>query len=158
MFKDTYQCFLTLGSFYALKAEDGFTLIRFLSLIYQFLLLNPITAHRLRSKAGEVITGSVLKIREESERRPDSFKYVETEEIIEAISSDVITEVELVKGMCLSKRTIDEILSIYMWMEDSRGEELANARIALYSACEKVCNCGLGLTCWNGVHFVFSSA
>ena len=114
VFKDTYQCFLTLGSFYALKAEDGFTLIRFLSLIYQFLLLNPITAHRLRSKAGEVITGSVLKIREESERRPDSFKYVETEEIIEAISSDVITEVEMEKGMCLSKRTIDEILSIYM--------------------------------------------
>ena len=32
-------------------------------------------------------------------------------------------------------------------MEDSRGEELANALIALYSACEKVCNCGLGLTC-----------
>ena len=113
VFKDTYQCFLTLGSFYALKAEDGFTLIRFLSLIYQFLLLNPITAHRLRSKAGEVITGSVLKIREEPERRPDSFKYVETEEIIEAISSDVITEVEMVKG-CLSKRTIDEILSIYV--------------------------------------------
>ena len=67
-----------------------------------------------KGKAGEVITGSVLKIREELERRPDSFKYVETEEIIDAISSDVITEVELVKGMCLSKRTIDEILSIYM--------------------------------------------
>ena len=53
-------------------------------------------------------------VREEPERRPDSFKYVETEEIIEAISSDVITEVEMEKGMCLSKRTIDEIFSIYM--------------------------------------------
>jgi len=94
--EDLTQFVLTLGSVYAMKAEDGFTLIR------------------LRSKAGEMVQGEVLKKAEETFRKKDSIQYVVTEEVVEAISSDIISEVDMDREMRLSQRIVNELLSIYM--------------------------------------------
>ena len=58
-----------------------------------------------------MVQGDMLKKAEES---VDSIQFVVTEELVEAISSDIISEVEMDREMRLSKRIFDEILSIYM--------------------------------------------
>ena len=73
--EDMAQFVLTLGSVYALKAEDGFTLIRFPSMVIS-ILSNSVLTGRLRSKAGEVVRGEVLKKAVETEKRKDSIQYV----------------------------------------------------------------------------------
>ena len=75
MTKDMAQFVLTLGSVYALKAEDGFTLVRFPSMVIS-ILSNSVLTGRLRSKAGEVVRGEVLKKAVETEKRKDSIQYV----------------------------------------------------------------------------------
>ena len=79
----TEEFALTLGSVYALKAEDGFTLIRFPSMVIS-ILSNSVLTGRLRSKAGEVVRGEVLKKAVETVKRKDSIQYVVTEELVEA--------------------------------------------------------------------------
>ena len=64
-------------------------------------------------KAGEMVQGEVLKVAEETLRRKDSIQYVVTEELVEAISSDIISEVDMDRDMRLSQRIV-ELLSIYM--------------------------------------------
>ena len=83
MTKDMAQFVLTLGSVYVLKAEDGFTLIRFPSMVIS-ILSNSVLTGRLRSKAGEVVRGEVLKKAVETVKRKDSIQYVVTEELVEA--------------------------------------------------------------------------
>ena len=107
------QFFLTLGSVYALKAEDGFTLIRFPSMVIS-ILSNSVLTGRLRSKAGEVVRGEVLKKAVETVKRKDSIQYVVTEELVEAYCGDIISEVDMDREMRLSQRIVDELLSIYM--------------------------------------------
>ena len=90
MTEDMAQFALTLGSVYALKAEDGFTLVRFPSILscnesmVISILSNSVLTGRLRSKAGEVVRGEVLKKAVETVKRKDSIQYVVTEELVEA--------------------------------------------------------------------------
>ena len=58
--------------------------------------------------------GEVLKKAEETLRKKDLIKYVVTEEVVEAISSDIISEVDMDREMHLSQRIVDELLSVYM--------------------------------------------
>ena len=74
---------------------------------------NSVLIGSLRSKAGEMVQGEVLKVAEETLRRKDSIQYVVTEELVEAISSDIISEVDMDRDMRLSQRIV-ELLSIYM--------------------------------------------
>ena len=60
-----------------------------------------------------MVQGEVLKVAEETLRRKDSIQYVVTEELVEAISSDIISEVDVDRDMRLSQRIV-ELLSIYM--------------------------------------------
>lgn len=61
-----------------------------------------------------MIQGEVLKKAEETAEKKDSIQFVVTKELEEAISGDIISEVEMDREMRLSKRIVDEILSIYM--------------------------------------------
>ena len=61
-----------------------------------------------------MIQGEVLKKAEETAEKKDLIQFVVTEELEEAISGDIISEVEMDREMRLSKRIVDEILSIYM--------------------------------------------
>ena len=61
-----------------------------------------------------MIQGEVLKKAEETVEKKDSIQFEVTEELVEAISSDIISEVEMDREMRLSKKIVDEILSIYM--------------------------------------------
>ena len=61
-----------------------------------------------------MVQGEVLKKAEETLRKKDSIQNVVTEEVVEAISSDIISEVVMDREMCLSQRIVDELLSIYM--------------------------------------------
>ena len=61
-----------------------------------------------------MIQGEVLKKAEETAEKKDSIQFVVTEELEEAISDDIISEVEMDREMRLSKRIVDEILSIFM--------------------------------------------
>ena len=61
-----------------------------------------------------MIQGEALKKAEETAEKKDSIQFVVTEELEEAISGDIISEVEMDREMRLSKRIVDEILSIYM--------------------------------------------
>ena len=61
-----------------------------------------------------MIQGEVLKKAEETAEKKDSIQFVVTKELVEAISGDIISEVEMDREMRLSKRIVDEILSIYM--------------------------------------------
>ena len=61
-----------------------------------------------------MVQGQVLKVAEETLRRKDSIQYVVTEEVVEAISSDIFSEVDMDRDMRLSQRIVDELLSIYM--------------------------------------------
>ena len=61
-----------------------------------------------------MIQGEVLKKAEETAEKKDSIQFVVTEELEEAISGDIISEVEMDREMRLSKRIVDEILSTYM--------------------------------------------
>ena len=60
-----------------------------------------------------MVQGEVLKVAEETLRRKDSIQYVVTEELVEAISSDIISEVDMDRDMRLSQGIV-ELLSIYM--------------------------------------------
>ena len=119
MTKDMAQFVLTLGSVYALKAEDGFTLIRFPSMVIS-ILSNSVLTGRLRSKAGEVVRGEVLKKAVETVKRKDSIQYVVTEELVEAYCGDIISEVDMDREMRLSQRIVNELLSIYMLSSTGR--------------------------------------
>ena len=55
-----------------------------------------------------------MKKAEETVEKKDSIQFEVTEELVEAISSDIISEVEMDREMRLSKKIVDEILSIYM--------------------------------------------
>ena len=103
------QFVLTLGSVYALKAKDGFTLIRFPLMIVS-IPSNSILTGRLRSKAGVLVQGEV----EETAKRKDSIHYLVTKEMVEAMSSEIISEVHMDREMRVSQRIVDELLSIYM--------------------------------------------
>ena len=61
-----------------------------------------------------MVQGEMLKKAEETVEKKDSIQFEVTEELVEAISSDIISEVEMDREMHLSKRIVDEILSIYM--------------------------------------------
>ena len=61
-----------------------------------------------------MVQGEVLKKAGETLRKKDSIQNVVTEEVVEAISSDIISEVVMDREMCLSQRIVDELLSIYM--------------------------------------------
>ena len=61
-----------------------------------------------------MVQGEVLKKAEETFRKKDSIPYVVTEEVVEAISSDIISEVDMDREMRLSQRIVNELLSIYM--------------------------------------------
>ena len=61
-----------------------------------------------------MVQGEVLKKAEETSRQKDSIQYVVTEEVVEAISSDIISEVNMDREMRLSQRIVNELLSIYM--------------------------------------------
>ena len=62
-----------------------------------------------------MVQGEMLKKAEETVEKKDSIQFEVTEELVEAISSDIISEVEMDREMRLSKKIVDEILSIYMW-------------------------------------------
>ena len=61
-----------------------------------------------------MVQGEMLKKAEETVEKKDSIQFEVTEEFVEAISSDIISEVEMDREMRLSKKIVDEILSIYM--------------------------------------------
>jgi hypothetical protein len=61
-----------------------------------------------------MVQGEMLKKAEETVEKKDSIQFEVTEELVEAISSDIISEVEMDREMRLSKKIVDEILSIYM--------------------------------------------
>ena len=61
-----------------------------------------------------MVQGEMLKEAEETVEKKDSIQFEVTEELVEAISSDIISEVEMDREMRLSKKIVDEILSIYM--------------------------------------------
>ena len=61
-----------------------------------------------------MVQGEMLKKSEETVEKKDSIQFEVTEELVEAISSDIISEVEMDREMRLSKKIVDEILSIYM--------------------------------------------
>ena len=82
--------------------------------VYTSIPSNSVLIYRLRSKAGEMVQGEMLKKAEETVEKKDSIQFEVTEELVEAISSDIISEVEMDREMRLSKKIVDEILSIYM--------------------------------------------
>ncbi len=61
-----------------------------------------------------MVQGEMLKKAEETVEKKDSIQFEVNEELVEAISSDIISEVEMDREMRLSKKIVDEILSIYM--------------------------------------------
>ena len=61
-----------------------------------------------------MVQGEMLKKAEETVEKKDSIQFEVTEELVEANSSDIISEVEMDREMRLSKKIVDEILSIYM--------------------------------------------
>ena len=61
-----------------------------------------------------MVQGEMLKKAEETVEKKDSIQFEVTEQLVEAISSDIISEVEMDREMRLSKKIVDEILSIYM--------------------------------------------
>ena len=61
-----------------------------------------------------MVQGEMLKKAEETVEKKDSIQFEVTEELVETISSDIISEVEMDREMRLSKKIVDEILSIYM--------------------------------------------
>ena len=61
-----------------------------------------------------MVQGEMLKKAEETVEKKDSIQFEVTEELVEAISSDIISEVEMDREMRLSKKIVDEIFSIYM--------------------------------------------
>ena len=61
-----------------------------------------------------MVQGEMLKKAEETVEKKDSIQFEVTEELVEALSSDIISEVEMDREMRLSKKIVDEILSIYM--------------------------------------------
>ena len=61
-----------------------------------------------------MVQGEMLKKSEETVEKKDSIQFEVTEELVEAISSDIISEVEMDREMRLSKKIVDEIMSIYM--------------------------------------------
>ena len=61
-----------------------------------------------------MVQGEMLKKAEETVEKKDSIQFEVTEELVEATSSDIISEVEMDREMRLSKKIVDEILSIYM--------------------------------------------
>ena len=61
-----------------------------------------------------MVQGEMLKKAEETVEKKDSIQFEVTEELVEAISGDIISEVEMDREMRLSKKIVDEILSIYM--------------------------------------------
>ena len=61
-----------------------------------------------------MVQGEMLKKSEETVEKKDSIQFEVTEELVEAMSSDIISEVEMDREMRLSKKIVDEILSIYM--------------------------------------------
>ena len=61
-----------------------------------------------------MVQGEMLKKAEETVEKKDSIQFEVTEELVEAISSDIISEVEMDREMRLSKKIVDEILCIYM--------------------------------------------
>ena len=61
-----------------------------------------------------MVQGEVLKKAEENVERKDSIQFVVTEELVEAISGDVISEGVMDRDMRLSQRIVDEIGSIYI--------------------------------------------
>ena len=61
-----------------------------------------------------MVQGEMAKKAEETVEKKDSIQFEVTEELVEAISSDIISEVEMDREMRLSKKIVDEILSIYM--------------------------------------------
>ena len=75
---------------------------------------NSILTGRLRSKAGVLVQGEVLKKAEETAKRQDSIQYLVTKEMVEAMSSEIISEVHMDREMRVSQRIVDELLSIYM--------------------------------------------
>jgi len=54
-----------------------------------------------------MVQGEMLKKAEETVEKKDSIQFVVTEELVEAISSDIISEVEMDREMRLSKRIVD---------------------------------------------------
>ena len=75
---------------------------------------NSILTGRLRSKAGVLVQGEVLKKAEETAERKDSVQYLVTKEMVEAMSSEIISEVHMDREMRVSQRIVDELLCIYM--------------------------------------------
>ena len=61
-----------------------------------------------------MVQGEVLKKAEETVERKDSIECVVTEELVEAIFGDIISEVVMEREMRLSQRIVDEIESIYI--------------------------------------------
>ena len=61
-----------------------------------------------------MVQGEVLKKAEETVERKDSIEFVVTEELVEAIFGDIISEVVMEREMRLSQRIVDEIESIYI--------------------------------------------
>ena len=61
-----------------------------------------------------MVQGEMLKKAEETVEKKDSIQFEVTEELVEANSSDIISEVEMDREMRLSKKIVDEIMSIYM--------------------------------------------
>ena len=54
-----------------------------------------------------MVQGEMLKKAEETVEKKDSIQFEVTEELVEAISSDIISEVEMDREMRLSKRIVD---------------------------------------------------
>ena len=98
------QCLLALCPKPRSSGLDEFDTVQILSVL----------TGRLRSKAGEVVRGEVLKKAVETVKRKDSIQYVVTEELVEAYCGDIISEVDMDREMRLSQRIVDELLSIYM--------------------------------------------
>ena len=61
-----------------------------------------------------MVQGEVLKKAEETAKREDSIQYLVTKEMVEAMSSEIISEVHMDREMRVSQRIVDELLSIYM--------------------------------------------
>ena len=55
-----------------------------------------------------------MKKAEETAKRKDSIQYLVTKEMVEAMSSEIISEVYMDREMRVSQRIVDELLSIYM--------------------------------------------
>ena len=61
-----------------------------------------------------MVQGEVLKKAEETVKRKDSIQYLVTKGLVEAMSSEIISEVHMDREMRVSQRIVDELLSIYM--------------------------------------------